>query len=142
VVYDPAEYWARLGRIAALVAPGGHLLLNEPILRDASYARPTTAAQTSRARVLDAYRAPLVDAGLTFVEMRGALAMASNPIEASSKAAYDRYSRWWRWVTKRAAASPSSLRWIGLLMLGLDRLVLATAAAPSSKIAVFRRPEA
>ena len=139
---DDEAFERGLGRIAALVAPGGHLLLVEPILLDDSYARPATPTQSSRARVLDAYQAPLLKGGLTLVELRGALAMASNPIEAGSKAAYERYLRWWRWVAKRAKTSPSSLRWIGPLMLELDRLALATGAAPSSKIAVFRRPEA
>lgn len=138
---DDAAFERALARIAALVEPGGHLLLVEPILLDPSYARPVRATQTSRARVLDAYRVPLLAAGLTLVDLRGAVAMANNPIEAGSRAAYDRYLRWWRWVAKCAKTSPGKLRWIGPLMLGLDRIVLATGAAPSSKIAVFHRPQ-
>ena len=137
---DDAAFERALARVAALVEPGGHLLLVEPILLDPSYARPVQATQTSRARVLDAYRTPLVAAGLTLVELRGAVAMANNPIEAGSWAAYDRYLRWWRWVAKSAKTSPARLRWIGPLLLGLDRIMLATGAAPSSKIAVFHRP--
>jgi hypothetical protein len=82
----------------------------------------------------------LLAAGLELVEIRGALAMANNPIEAGSRAAYDRYLRWWRWVARLAKTSPGSIRWVGPLMLLLDRLVLATGAAPSSKIVLFRRP--
>ena len=138
---DDAAFERALARIAALVEPGGHLLLVEPILLDPSYARPAQATQTSRARVLDAYRAPLVAAGLTPGEVRGAVAMANNPIEAGSRAAHDRYLRWWRWVARSAKTAPEKLRWIGPLMLGLDRIMLAAGAAPSSKIAVFHRPE-
>jgi SAM-dependent methyltransferase len=137
---DDAAFGRALGNIAGLVPPGGRLILVEPILLDASYERAPTATQTSRARTLRAYRDPLLATGLEMVELRGALAMANNPIEAGSTAAYDRYLRWWRWVARRAKSSPGSIRWVGPLMLALDRLMLATGAAPSSKIVLFRRP--
>lgn len=137
---DDGAFTRALGTLASLVAPGGRLVLVEPILVDAAYERAPTPAQTSRARAFAAYRDPLLAAGLELVELRGAVAMANNPIEAGSRAAYDRYLRWWRWVARRAKSSPGSIRWVGPLMLGLDRLVLATGAAPSSKIVLFRRP--
>lgn len=130
-----------LTSVAGLVGPGGSLLLVEPILLDPAYERAPTDAQTSRARALAAYRDPLLAAGLELVELRGAVAMANNPIEAGSRAAYDRYVRWWRWVARRSKASPGSIRWRGPLMLALDRVALAAGAAPSSKIALFHRPE-
>jgi len=139
---DDDAFGRALGNLAGLVAPGGGLLLVEPILLDPAYERPPTATQTSRARGLAAYRDPLLAAGLELVELRGAVAMANNPIEAGSRAAYDRYLRWWRWVARRAKSSPGSVRWIGPLMLGLDRILLATGAASSSKIVLFRRPPA
>lgn len=139
-ITDDAAFGRALANVAALVAPGGALLLVEPILLDATYARPATGTQTSRARSLAAYRDPLLAAGLELIELRGAMAMANNPIEAGSRAAYDRYLRWWRWVAKRAKTSPGSIRWLGPIMLALDRLVLARGAAPSSKIVLFRRP--
>lgn len=137
---DDAAFERALGNLAALVAPGGRLLLVEPILLDTTYERPVTATQTSRARAWARYRDPLLAAGLELVELRGALAMANNPIEAGSRSAYDRYVRWWRWVARRAKTSVGSARWIGPLMLALDRVMLATGAAPSSKIVLFRRP--
>jgi SAM-dependent methyltransferase len=139
-VTDDTAFARALASLAALVAPRGRLLMVEPILLDASYARPPTETQTSRARVFAAYRDPLLAAGLELVEVRGAVAMANNPIEAGSRAAYDRYLRWWRWVARRSKASPASIRWLGPLMLALDRIVLATGAAPSSKVVLFRRP--
>lgn len=129
-----------LANVAALVAPGGMLLLVEPILLDPAFERPTTEAQTSRARALAAYRDPLIAAGLELVELRGAVAMANNPIEAGSRAAYDRYLRWWRWVARRAKSSPGTIRWLGPLMIAFDRVALGTGATPSSKIVLFRRP--
>lgn len=137
---DDEAFRRALANVARLVDSGGSLLLVEPILLDSSYERPPTETQTSRARPLAAYRDPLEAAGLELVELRGALAMANNPIEAGSRKAYERYVRWWRWVARRARKSPGSIRWVGPLMLLLDRVALARGAAPSSKIVLFRRP--
>jgi hypothetical protein len=141
-ITDDVAFGRALANVAGLVETGGRLLLVEPILLDASYERPPREGATSRARTLAAYRDPLLAAGLELVEVTGAVAMANNPIEAGSRKAYDRYLRWWRWVAKRAKASPGSIRWLGPLMLALDRIVIARGAAPSSKIALFRRPAA
>jgi SAM-dependent methyltransferase len=141
-VTDDVAFRRALGNVAGLVRAGGSLVLVEPILLDPSYERPPTETQTSRARAFGAYQEPLLAAGLELIEVRGALAMANNPIEAGSRKAYDRYLRWWRWVARRAKTSPGSIRWIGPLMLQLDRVALATGAAPSSKIVLFRRPAA
>ncbi len=137
---DDEAFRRALASIATLVAPGGRLILVEPILLDPTYERPVKETQTSRARTLAAYRDPLLAAGLELVELRGAVAMANNPIEAGSRAAYDRYVRWWRWVARRAKTSPGSIRWLGPPMLALDRLALAAGATPSSKIVLLRRP--
>jgi SAM-dependent methyltransferase len=137
---DDDAFRRALANVATLVGPGGTLLLVEPILLDASYALDRTETQTSRARPVDAYRKPLEGSGLELVDLRGALAMANNPIEAGSRAAYDRYVRWWRWIARRVKTSPSSIRWVGPLMVVLDAVVLASGAKPSSKIALFRRP--
>lgn len=139
-VTDDAAFDRALANVARLVAPGGWLLLVEPILLDPAYERPPTPEATSRARTLAAYRDPLRAAGLEQLDVRGAVAMANNPIEAGSRTAYQRYARWWRWVVRRVRGSPGSTRWLGPLMLGLDRAVLASGAAPSSKIALFGRP--
>ena len=139
-ITDDASFERALGNVASLVGPGGRLLLVEPILLEASYERPPKEGATSRARRLAAYRDPLIAAGLELVDVTGAVAMANNPIEAGSRGAFDRYVRWWKWVAKRAKTSPGSIRWLGPLMLTLDRVALALGAAPSSKIALFARP--
>jgi len=141
VTSDDAFHRA-LGNVARLVAPGGHLLLVEPILRDASYARPATADQHSRARPLADYRDPLVAAGLELVDLAPAVALANNPIEAGSRPAYARYAGWWRWVARQAKRGPRRAAAVGLVVALADRVAMTTGVAPSSKIALFRRPAA
>lgn len=139
-VTDDVAFDHALSNVAALVASGGRLLLTEPILLHESFARPHGPEQHSRARTLAAYRQPLARAGLELVDVRGAMALANNPIEAGSAAAYRRYARWWKWVASRAKRDPDSARWLGPLVAAADRVAVAAGLAPSSKFALFRRP--
>lgn len=139
-VTDDAAFERAVANVARLVAPGGHLLLAEPILRDASFARPATAEQHSRARPLAAYRDPLAAAGLELVDLRAAVALANNPIEATSPQAYTRYAGWWRWVAAQAKRSRRRAKLLGPVVLAADRVAMAAGIAPSSKLALFRRP--
>jgi SAM-dependent methyltransferase len=135
---EPFE--AALRNIAARVAPGGWLLMVEPILVRTESVRPYDPDKHSRARPLALYRDPLEAAGLELVEICAATVLANNPIEAGSPEAEARYRRWWTFVAGRSKRDPASSRWLGPLVSGLDRLALLSRAAPSSKLVLFRRP--
>ncbi len=137
---DDAAFDRALAGIAALVAPGGVLILAEPMLLDARWERPYDPGLHSRARPAARYREPLEAAGLVLVGLRAGTVLANNPMEAGSQRAYERYLRWWRWVASESKANPGSARWLGPLVMALDRVALATGAAPSTKLALFRRP--
>jgi SAM-dependent methyltransferase len=139
-ITDDERFVRALSQIARLVQPGGSLLLVEPMLRDASYARPFVSTMTSRARPVDAYVGPLLAAGLEQVDLLAAMVLANNPIEAGSRAAFRRYERVWNWVARRTTRSPASARWIGPMLSVGDRIALLAGSAPTSKIALFRRP--
>lgn len=139
-VTEDAAFDRALANIAGLVAPGGALILTEPILFDDSYARPYDPEKHSRARPLAAYRGPLERAGLRLVAVEGATALGNNPIEAGSATSMRRFARWWRLVARRTKARPSEAAWIGRVIYHLDPTVLRMGAAPSSKFALFRRP--
>jgi SAM-dependent methyltransferase len=139
-VVDDPTFERALHGIAGLVAPGGSLLLAEPILLDPSYEQPFDPTRHSRARALERYRGPLEAAGLRLVHLRAGTVLANNPIEAGSPAAFARYTRWWRSVARRTKADPDSARWIGPLLLVADRLAMTTHAAPTTKFALFSRP--
>jgi SAM-dependent methyltransferase len=139
-ITDDEHFVRALAQIADLVEPGGSLLLVEPMLLDPSYARPFVPTAASRARPVDAYAGPLMAAGLERIDLAAAMVLANNPIEAGSPAALRRYQRVWRWVAQRTKRSPGSARWIGPLLAAGDRIALLSRAAPTSKIALFRRP--
>ena len=139
-VTDDVRFNEALRQVADTVEPGGTLLLVEPILADEAYARPHDPAAWSRARPFAAYREPLEASGLAFVDLGPATVLANNPIEAGSPRAFARYQRLWRSVARRTKRNPRSARWIGPLLSVADRVAMATGAAPTSKIALFRRP--
>jgi len=139
-ITDDESFVRALRQIADLVEPGGALLLIEPMLLDPSYTRPFVPTAASRARPVGAYAGPLLAAGLAQVELAAAVVLANNPIEAGSPAALRRYQRAWRWVARRTKQNPASARWIGPLLAAGDRIALTSGSAPSSKIALFRRP--
>jgi SAM-dependent methyltransferase len=139
-VTDDGLFERALGQVAGLVGPGGRLVLVEPILFDTAFAKPYDPKVSSRARPLETYEAPLLAAGLEQVNVAAAVVLANNPIEAGSQAALRRYRRSWNWFAGRARRSPGSSRWLGLLLLIGDRIAMATGAAPSSKLAIYRRP--
>ncbi|MDQ3128604.1 MAG: class I SAM-dependent methyltransferase [Chloroflexota bacterium] len=139
-ITDDERFAAAIGQIAELVEPGGLLLLVEPILLDPTFARPFDPAMTSRARSLDDYARPCRAAGLEQVVVAAATVLANNPIEAGSERAYLRYLRAWRWLARRTKRSPASARWIGPLLMTADGIAMRTGAAPTSKLALFRRP--
>jgi len=140
-VTDDDLFRQALANVAQLVRPGGHLFLVEPVLLDPTDERLAKPEQHSRARPLAAYREPLLAAGLELITLQGAVAVANNPIEAKSAAAYRRYQKWWSWVARTSKTEPNRIRRLGTLLLILDRAAaLLAGAAPSSKILLLRRP--
>ena len=139
-VTDDHSFAEALRQVAALVEPGGALLMVEPILADARFARPYDPKMASRARPLADYATPLQNAGLRLVEVCAATVLANNPIEAGSPKAFARYQRVWRSVARRTKRNPASARWIGPVLSVADRVAMLGRAAPTSKIALFHRP--
>lgn len=137
---DDDAFDRALAAIAGLVGPGGVLVLAEPMLIDAAWERPHDPSLHSRARSVARYRRPLEVAGLVLEDLRAGTVLANNPLEAGSRRSFERYARWWRWVASESKANPQSARWLGPLVMGLDRVALRTGAAPSTKLALFRRP--
>lgn len=139
-VTDDAAFQTALRTVAGAVAPGGHLLLAEPIVVGRADRLPGYDPERhSRARSLAAYSDPLVAAGLRVMAVAPATVLANNPIEAGSPAAYRRYVRWWRFVAGRSRRDPRSARWIGPLVDAGDRLAMRSGAAPTTKLLLLRR---
>jgi SAM-dependent methyltransferase len=141
-VTDDAAFQRALANIARLVAPGGVLLMTEPILVHAAYERPYTADMSSRARPLRAYSAPLEAAGLRLERLEAATVIGNNPLEAATAATYGMLSLYWRAVAKCSRLWPGSASLVGRFIYHLDPLAMRTHAMTTAKFALFRRPTA
>jgi 2-polyprenyl-3-methyl-5-hydroxy-6-metoxy-1,4-benzoquinol methylase len=137
-VTDDDAFGQALANLAALVRPGGHLLLAEPALTQTKNRPPYHPRYTSRPRLLRAYRRPLRDLGFRFVTAAPTTVLANNPIEAPTPRRLDAYRRWWDLV-RSANAHPWRARVLGPVLYAADPLFVRAGAAPTSKILLFRR---
>lgn len=139
-ITDDEAFDRALRAIAALVAPGGALLLAEPILLDATFERPYNAAASSRARPMARYSAGLEAAGLELIDRRAYTVVAGNPIEGASRRWYRMWRAMWVGVVGLCRIFPPNAHWIGPMLYALDGALANSGAAPSGKLALFRRP--
>lgn len=139
-ITDESRFDQALENIGRLVAPGGSLLLAEPMLFDASFERPFDATMSSRARPLARYVDGLVATGLRLIVVEPYAVMANNPIEGATR----RWYRFWRatWIVVVALCRilPANAYWVGPMLYAFDSVLLRAGAAPSGKLALFHRP--
>jgi hypothetical protein len=141
-VTDDAAFARALRNVGRLVAPGGHLLMTEPILLRPEFLRPYDPAKHSRARLLADYAGPLEAVGLELVSIEASTVLGNNPMEAGSPAALARAQRWWSFVARRVKRRRAWCELLGAAIYLADPIALRTGAAPTTKVAVFRRPGA
>ena len=137
---DDARFDVALTNVARLVAPGGRLLLTEPILLDSSFERPYDPELSSRARPLKRYREGLESEGLTLKAIAAGTAVGNNPIEARRRWTFNLWRGVWAAATLPSKIHPANAGWTGPVLYAADPLFLALHAAPSSKFALFERP--
>jgi SAM-dependent methyltransferase len=137
---DDTKFDVALTNIARLVGRRGWLLLTEPILMEASFERPYDPERASRARPFRRYREGLEREGLALVAIQGATALGNNPIEGRWHWLLRVWGRAWTTSTWPSKIDSANARWVGPILYRLDPILLALGAAPSSKFALFRRP--
>lgn len=140
-VTDDERFEQALANLAALVRPGGHLLLAEPVMSLAKSQPRYHPANSSRARILKNYRRPLREAGFRFVTVAPTTVLANNPIEARTPRRLAAYRRWWQ-VVRGASAHPWRCAVVGPVMYAADPLLARVGEAPTSKLVLFRRRRA
>jgi 2-polyprenyl-3-methyl-5-hydroxy-6-metoxy-1,4-benzoquinol methylase len=140
-VTDDDDFSQALQNLAALVRPGGHLLLAEPALTQTKNRPPYHPRYASRMRLLSAYRRPLRELGFRFVAVAPTTVLGNNPIEASTPRRLRAYQRWWSLV-RSSDGHRLRVAAVGPIMNVVDPLLVRAGAAPSSKLLLFRRRRA
>jgi SAM-dependent methyltransferase len=136
-ILDDDGFAAAVRNLAGAVAPGGHLLLAEPALTRSAepVLRPGAA---SRARILARYVEVLEPAGFALVAVRPSTVVGANPIERAH-ARFGLYQGIWKRASRFAKGGPRRAEVAGVMLEGLDRILLPFGDAPSGKLILFRR---
>lgn len=137
-VTDDENFARALTNLAAMVRPGGHLLLAEPVLVHTKNRPPHNPRYTSRARLLPLYRRPLRELGFRFLAVAPTTVLGNNPIEAQTERRLRAYRRWWT-VVRSVSTHRWRIRVVGPVMYSLDPLLIRFGESPTSKLLLFRR---
>jgi SAM-dependent methyltransferase len=136
-ILDEDRFGQALANVASLVEANGYLIMIEP-LQVADYLSLASDGH-SRARPAHAYLEPLAAAGLDLVEMAPATAIASNPIEASSKLSYRAWMAAWQALKAPTRISSRVGAPMGAFAYALDPLALRLFGGVSWKLVVLQR---
>jgi SAM-dependent methyltransferase len=137
---DDTKFERALANIARLVAPGGRLLLTEPLLIHDQFERAYDPELSSRARPVRRYMVGLEKHGLVLHKLAAGTAIGNNPIEGRRRWNYFLWRAAWVAATLPSKIHPANAGWTGSVLYHLDPALMAMGAAPSSKFALFVRP--
>lgn len=137
-IVDDERFEAAIRNLSAAVAPGGAILLAEPVLTRTAE-RPLKPGASSRARALERYERAFGASGLRLAAIAPSTVVGANPIERDGPR-FSLYESIWRRTSRYAKSGPRRARLAGRGLDILDRLLIHTGAAPSGKLMVFRRP--
>ena len=139
-IVDTTGFRQALRNAARLVAPGGTLILAEPLLFHSAWEQPLHSGLSSVARDQRAYLDELEAEGLRLVALEPATVLANNPIEAGSRAGYGLLRIWWGLVSALSKISPHTAVLVGPLVYACDQIAMHTGWAPSTKLVLLSRP--
>jgi SAM-dependent methyltransferase len=102
-ILDPLRFHRAIANLASYCAPGGWLLISDPIISGRHYVPATLTSDYVTYRSLGEYREALEVAGFRIREVRPATVLLNSPLEARSRRAFVAQSRWWRLCRKTQA---------------------------------------
>jgi len=140
-ILDDDRFYQGARNSAAIVRPGGSLLLAEPVLMRPWHGNQLGPGASSRPRTLAEYRKPFEDAGLVFVAIGASTVVGANPIDIGGRIRLRAAMGSWRIATWIAARGPRMANLVGLALDVIDRPLMRTRFAPSGKLVLFRKPD-
>jgi 2-polyprenyl-3-methyl-5-hydroxy-6-metoxy-1,4-benzoquinol methylase len=132
-IVDEAAFEQALRHLAGAVAPGGALLLADPM------ASREWAGATSRVRPIDRYTTQLAAAGLQLRATAGTTVVGADPIERAARL-YPLWRLWWSAASGLARRSRFASAVVGRMIYAVDPTLLRLGLEPSGKFALFERP--
>lgn len=136
-ITDDTRWRRAIENLADRLAPGGRLVLIEPLVAHHWWGPAFSAESNSRARGLGELTSALTQAGLTVEHVGPATVLLSNPVDTRTRLAWRALSVYWEHLVPRLGRGSA----VAAPVLGaLDRRLLRLVRnGPSAKLVVARR---
>lgn len=139
-ITDDARWSRALETIAALLAPGGCVVLIEPLVRHRWWGPPFGAEANSKARTLAEWRPALERAGLTLRGVCPATVLLANVVDTRRRWAFRALHAYWEALAMGIGPRERPARAAALLLGALDRpLRRRMPGGPSAKVMLLTR---
>ena len=139
-ITDEARFEQALRNLAAALAPGGTLVLVEPVVVHRWWGKPFGPDSNSKARPLAAYERILEAAGLDIVDLRPVSCLLTNVIDTRRPGTFALMERYWLALSLIIGRRERLGRLAGIVLGRADRLATRIVPnGPSAKILVARR---
>ena len=99
-IVDADRLSSAVANLARHLAPGGRLLLIEPVITQGWWGGEFGAQANSRVRTRDFWAAEFERHGLELLEVRPVTFLLANPIDARSSRMYQLWLRYWNFVLR------------------------------------------
>jgi SAM-dependent methyltransferase len=139
-VKDEKRFERAIRNIAAMIEPGGTLLVMDPVVTRRRWEFAVTERSNSRARPLERWRQVLGREGLELLELSPVTALLANPADTRSKLGYWALDKYWTALVLTISGRERLGRLAGQILYLLDRpLTRNRRGGPSTKVLVARR---
>lgn len=139
-VTDDDRYARAIGNLAGVVAPGGRLVMIEPLIAHRWWGPPLGPEASSRARPLAGVRELLAANGLGVEHVGPATILLSNPIDTRTRIGWRALSFYWDQLSARVGRDERRAAPFARAVGALDRALLRVVpSGPSAKVVVARR---
>jgi 2-polyprenyl-3-methyl-5-hydroxy-6-metoxy-1,4-benzoquinol methylase len=142
-IVDPDGFRRAIANLARHCAPGGWLIISDPIIQGRGYVPPHNYAEYSIVRPLAEYRDILTANGFVIDSVQAATVLQSNPLEASNRLNFLVLSTWWK-ATGLWGRSGILSRLLGPMVMKGDQIACRRCRngnAPGAKVIFARKEE-
>jgi SAM-dependent methyltransferase len=138
-IVDPERLSHAVENLSRHLAPGGRLVMIEPVITQHWWGGELGAEANSRVRTADFWRAEFERHGLELLEIRPVTFLLANPIDARSSRVYQVWLRYWNAVLRYIGRRERVGAVAGRLLEWLDRpLRRSRLSGPSAKMMIVR----
>lgn len=140
-VVDEGRFQHALANLAAQLAAGGRIVVLDPLVVRKRWMPAKAESAHNVARTRTQWESALAETGLRIASVSATAALLSDPVDASSRAAFLAHRLWWRGMTATLHGRDRLATAVVPLLARLDRIILPMLrTGPGAKLIVLERP--